>query len=213
MLHQLNIGIHVLFGTIAMVIGFFALINNQKAVLHKKLGRYFLRFFWVVIATGFVGYVFFRNNPFLLMLSLIAGYVAFAGYRNIQLRETRSSGFDVAVALTALVTSTVLVFNLRSSGEPVNVTVTSTWMALIFVTGYDLIKYFFLHRIIKGWWLYEHIYKMISAFSALASAFSGNVLRDYHPYSQLGPSVLCTLLIIWFIAQRAVRGSKASAVV
>ncbi|MFM8851368.1 MAG: hypothetical protein ACKOE5_13360, partial [Cytophagales bacterium] len=64
---------------------------------------------------------------------------------------------------------------------------------------YDLMKFFFFHEAIKKWWLYEHIYKMISTFSALVSAFSGNVLRDFHPYSQMVPSIFCTILIIVFI--------------
>ena len=77
-----------------------------------------------------------------------------------------------------------------------------TLSALWLVTAYDMVKYFWLHQRLRHWWLYEHIYKMISAFSALLSAFSGTVLPHLKPYSQIFPSVICVLLIGYFIRQR-----------
>lgn len=47
--------------------------------------------------------------------------------------------------------------------------------------------------------VYEHIFKMIGAFTALLSAFSGTVFSKYQPYSQFLPSVFGTGLQIGFI--------------
>jgi uncharacterized membrane protein len=202
MVHQLNIGIHVFAGTIAMVIGLLAIIYNQKVALHKKLGRYFLYLIAIVIVTAFIGFFLFRNNPFLLMLTLLSMYVSYAGFRNVQLKERRSTIFDALVAIAVLVVSIAFVVKLSMNQATWNPSVVLPTMgALWLVTGYDLVKFLLLHPLIKKWWLYEHIYKMISAFSALVSAFSGNVLRDFHPYSQILPSVFCTMMIIWLITR------------
>jgi uncharacterized membrane protein HdeD (DUF308 family) len=208
MIHQVNIAIHAVLGTIAIVIGLFAIIYNRKVALHKKLGRYFVYLLTVVVSTGFIGFFFFRQDPFLLMLTLIATYVGFAGFRNIKLRENRSTIWDAAVALGSLMIASIYLWKLVNSQTHWNVSVvSSTFVALGLVTTYDLVKFFFLHNYLKKWWLYEHIYKMISAFSALLSAFSGNVLRDFHPYSQVVPSAFCTVMIGYFIFKRAM-GAK-----
>lgn len=209
MLHQANIVIHVLTGTIAMIVGIFAIAFNRKVVIHKKLGRYFIYLLTVVVSSGFVGFLFFRNDPFLLMLTIIASYVGFAGFRNIQLKEKRGTWVDTLIAISALTTSLLYVWNLSKSPLHWNTSVViPTLVALVLVTTYDLVKQFFLQSYLKDAWLYEHIYKMISAFSALFSAFTGNVFRSFHPYSQIGPSIICVLLIIYFIARRALAGQE-----
>ncbi len=204
MIHHLNLGIHILAGTIAMIIGSLAIIHNRRASVHRRLGRYFTYLLVVVVTTGFIGFLFFRNDPFLLMLTLIAGYVGYAGYRNVQLREKRGSGWDALIALVVL--STALIYTWRLSQSQIlwnSSVILSTVIALALVTVYDLMKYFFFHSYMKGWWLYEHVYKLISAFSAMVSAFAGNTLRGFHPYSQIGPSAICMMLIVLFIVQRA----------
>jgi len=200
MLHHVNIGIHVVSGTIAMIIGLFAIIYNRKVAIHKKLGRLFVYFLTVVVTTGSVGFFFFRQDPFLLMLTLIAFYVGYAGFRNIKLRENRSTVWDAAIALGALIIASIYLWKLANRQTHWNVSVvSSTFAALGLVATYDLLKFLFLHSYIKNWWLYEHIYKMISAFNALVSAFSGTVLNEFQPYSQLVPSGLCSLMAVFFI--------------
>lgn len=204
MVHQVNIGIHVFAGTIAIVIGLFAIIYNRRVALHKKLGRNYVYLLSIVVATGFIGFVFFRHDPFLLMLTLIAFYTGYAGFRNIKLKEHRSTLGDVAVAFCTLMIACCYLWKLAYAQSHWNASVVvPTFVALGLVTVYDLMKFFFFHKAIKKWWLYEHIYKMISTFSALVSAFSGNVLRDFHPYSQIVPSMFCMMMIVWFIATRA----------
>ena len=75
----------------------------------------------------------------------------------------------------------------------------STVGALISIITYDFLRYFISASRYKDIWLYEHIYKMIGAFTALLAAFSGTVFFDYQPYSQFLPSILGTLLAIGFM--------------
>ena len=77
----------------------------------------------------------------------------------------------------------------------------STVGALIFVIIYDFLRYLIprkkynKHRI----WIYEHIYKMTSAFGGLLAAFSGTVFDEYQPHSQYLPSALAMAIIFGFM--------------
>jgi hypothetical protein len=48
-------------------------------------------------------------------------------------------------------------------------------------------------------WFYEHLVKMIGAYTAVVSAFSGTVFVRWQPYSQMAPSLFGTLAIIGFV--------------
>ena len=211
MLHTFNISLHVLAGTTALVIGLLALSSRKPSARHFRYGRYFLYLLVVVVGTGFTGLLFFRSSSFLLMLTLLAGYNVFAGYRTVRLRERRSTRADALVSAGTLLIGLLYLFYLRQSGGNWAPSVVySTLAALALVTIYDLLKHLWLHERIQSWWLYEHIYKMLSAYSALLSAFTGTVLPGFKPYSQLGPSVLCLWLIVFFIWRQVLLRKKPS---
>jgi hypothetical protein len=205
MFHQVNIGLHVLSGTAALIMGVLAIVLNRHPGIHRRLGIGFLYLLGVVVSTGFVGWLLFRSDPFLLMLTILSGYEGFAGYRVIQTREKHPATLDLLVAIVALGMGLLYVFYLSATKAGMSgAVVKSTLVALMIVTIYDLMKYFFTHRYVKSWWLYEHIYKMIAALSAILSAFVGTVADDnFRPWSQLGPSVICVWLIVFFIWTRS----------
>jgi hypothetical protein len=207
MFHQLNIGLHVLSGTIALILGVLAIALNQRPGIHRKLGTLFLYFLGIVVVSGFVGWLLFRSDPFLLLLTVLAGYEGFAGVRIIKTREKHPTVLDLSVAVAALLIGVSYVLWLSATAPGMSSSVVkSTLVALTIVTTYDIVKCLFIYRYVKRWWLYEHIYKMISAFSAILSAFVGTVVEGFRPYSQLGPSVVCIWLIVFFIWRRAKMG-------
>ena len=209
MIHKVNIALHVVTGTIGLLVGTVTLLLYRRSKEHKRWGRYFLYLLSVVVVTGFAGWLFFRSNSFLLMLTLVSGYVGYAGYRTIQLREKKGTWIDALIAVAALGTATGYVASLQHGQEWSPAVIYSTLAALLLVTSYDLLKFFWLHNRIKSWWRYEHIYKMISAFSALLSAFTGTILPNLKPFSQIGPSIFCTALIIFFIIQQSRLNTRA----
>ena len=81
--------------------------------------------------------------------------------------------------------------------SPVIIYSTVGWLFLMIV--YDLGRYFIPTKIYGNLWIYEHILKMVSAFTGLVSAFSGTVFPQYQPYSQFIPSILGTLVAICFM--------------
>jgi len=210
--HQLNIALHVSLGTIALLVGIGALLTQHKAKLHRRIGRVFLWLLSGVVGTALLGALLFRVTPFLLMLTLLSGYVGYSGYRVVRLRERRASGWDALIALVVLLAAGAYVTTHGGQGRNWSpAVIMPTLGAIGLVTVYDLIKFAWLHSRLRTWWLYEHIYKLISAFSALLSAFSGTVLPQFKPYSQIMPSAFCLGLIAYFIWKRA-RRSRPQAV-
>src|ERR1700712_1982907 len=102
MIHTFNILLHVIAGTIALIIGTIAICFYRRPKIHRLLGKIFLWLLIVVVASGFFGWLFFRSDPFLLMLTLISGYVGFAGWRVIRLRIRRPPFSDGIMALVIL---------------------------------------------------------------------------------------------------------------
>ena len=74
MIHQFNILIHVVAGTLGLIVGTFVLLAPKATSTHVRWGRYFLYLLSVVVITGFLGWLFFRSDPFLFLLTLLAGY-------------------------------------------------------------------------------------------------------------------------------------------
>lgn len=200
--HQSNIILHVISGSIALVLGLIALLSTKGAKVHNKSGIYFLCLISIVILTGLVGVFTFGRNVFLLVITILSGYVSFSGYRVLQSKSNSPQKTDIVVAIISLLVLAYFLYYFQSIGmiwSPI--VIYSTVGALVFVIVYDFLRYLIpsaaykKHRI----WIYEHIYKMTSAFAALLSAFAGTVLEAYQPHSQYIPSALGMLIIIGFM--------------
>jgi hypothetical protein len=200
-LHHLNILFHVLAGSIALIAGLVALIVRKGSFSHVRFGRYFMRMIIVVIATGLIGVFVFKRNNFLLVITLLSAYNCFSGIRAIRLRGERPSTIDRVVPLIVMAAALYYLYYTRSIGlywTPV--IIYSTIGALFLVTGYDLCKIFFSQSLLQRSSGYEHVYKMVSSFSAITSAFTGTVFPQYQPYSQFLPSVIgLAYIIVTFI--------------
>ena len=201
-LHKLNVTLHILTGSIALVLGITSLLSDKGGKIHNKSGRFFLLLISVVILTGLIGVFVFGRNVFLLVITILSGYVSFSGYRILKNKSNTLYPLDV---LAVIISSLVLVYFLyyfNSIGmiwSPV--VIYSTVGALVLVILYDLIRYIIPTEVYKRHqiWLYEHIYKMTSAFAALLSAFAGTVLDKYQPHSQYLPSIFGLIIIIGFM--------------
>lgn len=200
MLHQLNIIVHIIFGTLALLVGLGPLLSAKGGARHVRFGGWFLGLAGVALVTAVLGLVVFRFRPFLTVIVLLSVYQAYAGYRVLHIRQHGPAWHDsllAALFLAAGVAFWLLLPRIRLVWSPV--VMYSTLGALLAVTGYDLSRIFWRAR----WrqsnaWRYEHIWKMVSTYSALLSAFSGTVLVAYQPYSQFVPSLLGTAVAVGF---------------
>ncbi len=200
-LHKTNILIHIICGSTALILGIIALLVNKGKRIHKQVGKVFLTLLTVVIFTGLLGVFVFGRNSFLLVVTALSGYYGFSGYRVIQTKSNEPNLLDICVAIISVSTVIFFLYYFKKIGmiwKPV--VIYSTVGAILSIIAYDLLKYFIPKTKYKRLWFYEHIYKMIGAFIALLSAFSGTVFYAYQPYSQILPSVIGTILQIGFIS-------------
>lgn len=199
-LHTSNIVIHVVIGSIALLLGLIALVSKKGKKWHVKSGKLFLSFLAIVIATGLIGVFVFKRNTFLLIITVLSAYYGFSGYRILQTKSNRPELLDISVAILSLISVSYFLYYFKSIGmywSPI--IVYSTVGALFMIIAYDFFRYLIPKKVYGNMWLYEHIFKMIGAFTALLSAFTGTVFENYQPYSQFLPSVFGTLLQIGFI--------------
>lgn len=199
-LHTTNISIHVLTGSIALLLGSIALLTRKGQRAHIKSGRWFLVFLTIVITTGLTGVFVFGRNTFLLVITVLAGYNGFSGYRVLITKSNRPKLIDVLVAVVALLSVLYFLYYFKKIGMIwTPVIIYSTVSALLLVIIYDFLRYIIPAASYKKFWVCEHIYKMVGAFSALLAAFTGTVFSSYQPYSQILPSAFGVLLQISFI--------------
>ncbi len=200
--HKSNILLHIITGSIALLLGIIALVSTKGGKTHNTSGKYFLRLILIVILTGLIGVFVFGRNTFLLVITVLSGYVSFSGYRILLLKSNTPKKIDLLAAIISLLTLVYFLYYFKSIGmiwSPI--IIYSTVGAILFIITYDLLRYLIpkkrykKHRI----WIYEHIYKMTSAFSALFAAFTGTVFEKYQPHSQYLPSLIGILIIIGFI--------------
>ena len=209
-LHKSNIWIHIIAGSIALVLGIIAILANKGKRFHTQVGKGFLFFLSIVIFTGLFGVFVFGRNSFLLVITLLSGYNGFSGYRVLQSKSNKPQLIDIIASIICLMSVFYFLHYFNTIGmiwQPV--IIHSTIGALLAIITYDFIKYFIPASKYKRLWLYEHIYKMIGAFSALLAAFSGTVFKTYQPYSQILPSLIGIFLQIGFIIYFSKKNTKS----
>src|SRR3954466_10873555 len=86
--HTANVAVHVVFASIALVLGFIQLVRAKGDARHLRYGRAFLRCITVAVITAAVGVVIFSSSAVLGITTLLVGYWAFSGYRALQIRTT-----------------------------------------------------------------------------------------------------------------------------
>lgn len=200
LLHTINIATHIFFGSAALIAGLVALSVLKGGSLHRKAGIYFLSFLSIVILTGLTGIIFFKVNIFLLVITMLSFYQGYSGYRVLKHKEAGPGKADALVTLLTIASAVLFVYYIRNAGfvwSPVVIYSTLGWLGII--TFYDLSRYFIPNKKYRHLWLYEHIIKMIGAYSAILSAFTGTVLPiSFQPFSQVLPSAFGFFLIIIF---------------
>jgi len=174
-----------------------AMITAKGKNLHIKLGRWYVKIIVVVVITGLFGVLVFNRSIFLLVVTTLSGYTAWSGVRTLRLKGSALLWFDYVVPIVSLLISAGYVYYLQHTGMFWAPVVTYSILgALLVVCLYDVLRGVMQYETRKRLRLYEHIYKMTSSFIAITSAFTGTVLSNYKPYSQIGPGILGWIYII-----------------
>ena len=202
--HLTNIAVHVGAGAMGLLLGAILLALAKGTRLHRMLGRVFVGLAGLVCVSALVGTVFFRFIPLFAVLTLLVSYLVLGGWRVIYTQGRGPTAWDAALTACALLGTVLLVPVLlqadlgNGSSAPV---IFSTLAAVVVVMAYDVAKWFFPRHWHARLWRYEHIYKVLSALSGMASAAVGNIFHT--TVAQLLPSVLGTAVIAWFFWREA----------
>ncbi|MEL7160836.1 MAG: hypothetical protein AAFN92_08760 [Bacteroidota bacterium] len=199
MLHQLNIALHVLAGIIAVGFGIVAYATHKGGAGHRRNGRLFLACLSVVILTAVNGLVNFVDRPFLAVVTLQSAYFGWTGWRAVKRKSQALGRIDLAVALFAAAVIAWFFWGISSANIVWDQRV--VWYLLLYVLvilTFDLVRYFWPGLIRSSrFWLYDHLFRMTSAFTALFSAGVGTVMGDWVPWSQIIPAVAGTLWLLF----------------
>ena len=199
MAHSINIILHVLTGTIAIVIGILAYTSQKGGKRHKRYGRTFLWFMTIVILTAMNGVLFFRDRPFLTVVTFLAFYTSYSGYRVLKTKETGFQLIDFLVMLVVFIVAISFVVRMESANILWNAKVVYYLLGyVLLIVSFDMVRFFF-PQLIKSpkFWIYDHIYKMTGSFTALISAGVGTVFANYEPLNQIMPAIFGTVWLVF----------------
>ncbi|WP_298094929.1 hypothetical protein [Brevundimonas sp.] len=212
--------LHITCGLAACVVGLAPIFTRKGSRLHRLWGKLFVGLMAVLLACAWLMTVL-QFSPYFLALSATATMTLFSGVRVLGRKRPDLRRADRAKALDWIVTLGVVgvgawVLVLVVTGQTGDLAAVSSALA------YGALVYgvWDLWRFARptDWpfspnlWNYEHLTKMLGAYGAVLSAFSGNFLTFLPaPWSQLWPTFLFqTVTLIW-IAVLIVRRRRSPA--
>ena len=215
------LALHIGCGFLLVAIGLIPILSRKGSRLHRWSGRAFVILMSVLLAAAWL-MTAMHFNAYFLALTATATMTLFSGFRVLGRKRPdvdprqRAKPLDWAVTLSLIgigVWILVLVFTGRT-GNKAAVSAALVYAALTY-GGWDLWRFMrpTAWPFSANLWTYEHLVKMLSAYGAVISAFSGNFLTFLPtPWSQLWPTLLFQpMAAIWITVLVLRRRRKASA--
>ncbi len=198
--HLLTICIHVGAGIGAMALGLYLIATPKGTCRHRRLGRAFAVLTLVVCAAASAGLALFRFMPLFAVLTVIVSYQLLSGWHAVYTKAAGPNRVDALLLAGACAAAAWMLPHLfGADGMQVGQApvARSTLAALAMLLAYDAARWLFPRRWHAALWRYEHIYKLVACLFGMLSAAAGNLLPAAQPWSQLLPSVLGLITIVW----------------
>ncbi|MFT4254784.1 MAG: hypothetical protein QM608_20150 [Caulobacter sp.] len=208
------LALHVACGFAAVAAGLVPLLSRKGSRLHRLSGRVYAALMGTLLAAAWVMTIL-RFSAYFAALSATASIGLFSGLRVLGRKRPdldptqRARPLDWAAALAVIAVGAWVVAQLLTgaSESPRMPTLALAYAAFAF-GGWDLWR--FARPTDRPFspdlWTYEHLAKMLCAYGAVISAFSGNFLTFLPtPWSQLWPTLLFQPLAMGWIAVLVVR--------
>ena len=215
------LALHIGCGFLLVAIGLIPILSRKGSRLHRWSGQAFVILMSVLLAAAWL-MTALHFNAYFLALTATATMTLFSGFRVLGRKRPdvdprqRAKPLDWAVTLSLIgigVWILVLVFTGRT-GNKAAVSAALVYAALTY-GGWDLWRFMrpTAWPFSANLWTYEHLVKMLSAYGAVISAFSGNFLTFLPtPWSQLWPTLLFQpMAAIWITVLVLRRRRKAFA--
>lgn len=203
------LALHIAAGCVVILIGLVPMLTRKGSVAHRISGRVFSIVMAVVLAAAWL-MTALKPNPYFLGLSASATLTLFSGLRVLGRKRPDIRRQDRARPLDYIVTVSIIVAGLAPTCMAfAGVGAAPPAIAGAMAYGVLSIGLWDLWRFARptDWpfnsalWMYEHLWKMIGAYSAALSAFSGNFLTLVPaPWSALWPTILFqTVTLAWIV--------------
>jgi uncharacterized membrane protein len=212
--HLLNILVHVLAGSAAILLGLYVLARPKDPIHHRRRGRVFVLLTCVVCLSAAIGNALFRFLPLFAVLTVLVSYQLLSGWHVISTRAAGPNRLDAGLLLAAAAIGAMLVRRLFADGAMVGTmagaaasVMVSTLAALAMLLAYDAARWLFPQRWHAVLWRYEHIYKILGCLFGMLSAAVGNTVKVGQPWPQLAPSAIGMVVVVccWVRTYRAQR--------
>ncbi|MFD1185473.1 hypothetical protein [Pontibacter rugosus] len=212
---------HVIAGTTGLIAGPVSMVNKKGGRQHRFTGKLFFYAMMLVSVTAVsMATLPHHHSPFLLIIGVFSAYLVSSGYRVLYLKGLPKGqkvlSLDWAISLTMAAFAVYFILSgltggMGSSFGSVNVvSVVFGSIALLLVVK-DMRKYTKAPAD-KNFWLYDHITRMIAGNIAAFTAFlvvNNSMLPPVVAW--LGPTVIGTAVISFFITKYKLKARKGSA--
>lgn len=204
-----TLALHITCGLTASLVGLMPIFTRKGSRLHRLSGRLFAGLMATLLACAWL-MTALHFSIYFLALSATATMTLFSGVRVLGRkrpdvrRGDRAKPLDWIVTLGGVGTGlwVLLLVVTGQTGDMAAVSSALAYGALVY-GGWDLWRF----ARPTDWpfspnlWNYEHLAKMLGAYGAVLSAFSGNFLAFIPtPWSQIWPTVLFqTVTMIWIV--------------
>lgn len=195
MLFKFALGLHVIAGYSALLLGLFIMIATKGNSLHRKLGS---AFFYIMLGVTVSALLMagIKSNEFLFYIGVFVFYQNYGGWKSIRVKSLEPDRWDWLILLAALANGIAMLI----TGNIVLIVFGSISVLLVVQ---DLSRYRVLHRggtIKKNAWLARHIGMMIGAYIATLTAFLVVNIQNFQPFwvLWLAPTlILIPLMQYW----------------
>lgn len=211
--YTLLIILHATFGGLSLLSGTVALSTLKGGFWHKRSGKYFYYTMMLCVGSGFMAALIpGHENPFLLSVAIFSYYFVFTGVRALRLKRISIElKLDLWVArIMILVGIVMIILNPLVNGK-VNI-ITTVFGAVLLLFSIQDLRLFKRPERFKKQWLRQHISRMTGGFIAAVTAFI--VVNQFLPplVSWLGPGVLGSFFITYWIRKVSLKDKKTESV-
>lgn len=193
------LAVHVATGFTLVAVGLVPILSRKGSALHRWSGRLFVTLMAVLLAAAWI-MTLLRFEAYFAALSATATITLFSGVRVLRRKRpdldprqrARSLDWIATLGVLAMGVWVLLLVAQGRTGGKAAVSMALVYAALTY-GGWDLWRFFrpTAWPFTPSLWRYEHVLKMLSAYGAVISAFSGNFLTVLPtPWSQLWPTLL-----------------------
>jgi uncharacterized membrane protein len=201
------LAVHIAAGLCAVLVGLMPILTRKGSRLHRLSGRVFAGLMSTLLVAAWA-MTALRPDAYFLGLSAAASLTLFSGLRVLGRKRPDLRAADrarpldwIATVVAACIGLLILWLAITGrSAAPPQILIALAYGSLS-LGVWDLWRF----ARPRDWpfspdlWTYEHLWKMLGAYSAVLSAFSGNFLTALpQPWSALWPTVLFqSLSIVW----------------